>query len=135
MLSAMCKYSKNTGAKLQRTWNQRMHAVHRDELLSQGIRNALVVNTRTRDPADRFASLRDASYCLGKSLTDDTPPVCTHANLKSRMGQDRWCPLDCMDLGHEGAVDNACFVEDLITAESQYGSSVGHRDTHPVQLG
>ena len=31
------------------------------------------------------------------------------------MSQDRWSPLDRVDLGHEGAVDDAGFVEDLIT--------------------
>ena len=112
-----------------------MHAVDGDELLGERVRNALVVNTTSRNSADGFAGLRDASDRLGKSLTNDTPPVCAHANLKSRVSQDRWSPLDCMDLGHESTVDNACFVEDLITAEGQYESSVGHRNTHPVQLG
>jgi hypothetical protein len=32
------------------------------------------------------------------------------------MSQDRGSPLDRVDLGHEGAVDDARFVEDLITA-------------------
>ena len=31
------------------------------------------------------------------------------------MSQDRGSPLNRVDLGHEGAVDDACFVEDLIT--------------------
>jgi hypothetical protein len=34
------------------------------------------------------------------------------------MSQYRWCPLDRVDLGHKGAVDDAGFVEDLITGLS-----------------
>jgi hypothetical protein len=77
-----------------------MHAVYRDEFLSQGVRNALVVNTRTRDTANGFTVLRDAADYLGKSLTNNTPPVCSHANLESRVSQDCGRPLDCVNLGH-----------------------------------
>ena len=74
-----------------------------------------MVNTRTRNTADGFASLRDAPDCLSESFTNDTPPVRGHANLQSRVSQDRWSPLDCVNFGHESTVDDACFVEDLIT--------------------
>lgn len=51
------------------------------------------------------------------------------------MSQDCWSPFDCVDLGHQSTVDDACLVKDLITAQGQYESSVGHRNTYPVQLG
>jgi hypothetical protein len=136
MLSAICEYKGRTAAERSgRTWDQRMHAVNGDELLGEGVGNALVVNTRTRYAANGFTSLRNASDCFGQSLTNDTPPVCTHANLEGRMSQDRWSPLDCVDLGHESTVDNACFVEDLITVNRQHALYTGHGCTYPVQLG
>ena len=76
-----CEYSAYTAAKTEPTRNQRMHSVYRNELLSQGVGNTLVVNTRARDAADGFASLRDAADYFGQSLTNYTPPVCGHANL------------------------------------------------------
>jgi len=112
-----------------------MHAVNRNKLLGKGVWNGLMVNARTGNPADGFASLRNASDCLGKSLTNDAPPVCAHGDLKSRMSQDRWSPLNRMDLGHQSTIDNARLVEDLITAKCQLLSNVGHGCTHPVQLG
>jgi hypothetical protein len=86
-----------------------------------------MVNARTRDPADGFASLRNASDCLGKSLTNDAPPVCAHSNLESRMSQDRWSPFDRVDLGHQSTVDNARLVEDLITAKCQVSAFIGYQ--------
>lgn len=97
------------------TWNQRVHAVHRDELFGQRVGNTLVVHTRAWDSADGFTGLRDASDCLGQRLADDTPPICMHSNLQSRVSEDGWGPFHCVDLCHESTVDNACLVEDLIT--------------------
>jgi len=94
-----------------------------------------MVNARTRNPADGFTSLRDTADCLGKSLTNNAPPVCAHANLKSRMSQDRWGPLDCVDLSHKSTVDDARFVKNLITAQRQHLSSIDCECTYPVQLG
>src|SRR5438874_4432987 len=31
------------------------------------------------------------------------------------MGQDGRCPFECVNFGHESAIDEASFVEDLIT--------------------
>ena len=81
MLSRMGEHTDPTAAETELTWNQRMHAIHRDELLSQGVWNALMVNTRAGDTANGFASLRDAADYFGQSLTNYTPPVCGHANL------------------------------------------------------
>jgi hypothetical protein len=85
-----------------------------------------MVNTGARNPTNGFASLRDTSDCLSESFTNNSPPVRTHGDLKSRMSQDRWGPLDRMDLGHESTVDNACLVEDLITASRQLTSTIIH---------
>lgn len=55
------------------TWNQRMHAIDRDELLGQRIGNALVVDSGARDPADGLACFRDTANCFGELFTDDAP--------------------------------------------------------------
>ena len=135
MLSMICEYDVYAATNTGLTRNQRMHSVYRDELLSQGVGNALVVNTGTWDTADGFTSLRDAADYLSKSLTNDAPPVRGHANLERRMSQDCRSPLYCVDFGHESTVDDACFVKDLVTGQCQHESCVRQGYTYPFQLG
>lgn len=93
-----------------------MHAVHRDELLGQRVRDALVVDARAWNSRNGFTGLRDAPNRFGELLTDDSPPICVHTDLKGRMSQDCRRPLDRVDLGHQSAVHDACLVEDLVSA-------------------
>lgn len=93
-----------------------MHAVHGDELLGQRVRDALVVDARAWDSGDGFTRPGDTSNHFGEFLTDDSPPICVHADLKGRVSQNCRRPLDRVDLGHQSAVHDACLVEDLVSA-------------------
>lgn len=91
-----------------------MHPVYGHKLLSNSIRDTEVVYTRSGDAADSLTRLRNSTKYFGEPLTNNAPPVCIHANLKSWMGQDGRGPFDGVDLGHQGRVDQASRVEDII---------------------
>lgn len=109
-----------------------VHAVDGDELFGEGVRSAEVVDARARDAADGFAGLGDATEHFGKGFADNSPPVCVHANFQGGMSKDGWRPFDSVDFGHESAVDEPGFVEDLVTAP--IGVCTAHRVTNGVVL-
>jgi len=94
-----------------------MHAIHRDELLSQRVRRAVGRGATAGDSTDDFAGLGEPAEVLRESLAGDAPPVGGHAGLEGGVGEDRGGPFDGVDFGHEGAVDEARLVEDLIAGE------------------
>lgn len=75
-----------------------------------------MVDAGTGDAANDFAGFGDAAEHLGQGFTDEAPPVCVHGDFQGGVGQDGGCPFDGVDFGHECAVDEAGFVEDLIAA-------------------
>ena len=91
-----------------------MHPINRNKLLRHGIWDAVLVRARARDTRDDLARLGDTADHLGESLTGQTPPVRLHADLQGWVREDGRSPLDRVDLGHQGAVDQPGCVEDFV---------------------
>lgn len=87
-----------------------------------------MVDAGAGDAADDFAGWGDTAEEFGKGFANETPPVCVHADFEGRVGEDSGCPFDGVDLGHEGAVDEAGFVEDLIAGPIWVGCADGVAD-------
>lgn len=87
-----------------------------------------MVDAGAGNAADDFAGRGDATEELGEGFADETPPICVHGNLEGRVGEDSGGPFDGVDLGHEGAVDQASFVEDLVTGPIWVGGADGIAD-------
>ena len=109
-----CVKHRDYEASVRLTRNERVHSIHGHELLSKRIRNASVVDARARYAANGLTCLRDSADHLGQGLANNAPPVCSHADLESWMPQDGGGPFHGVDLGHQGRVDEASLVEDLI---------------------
>ena len=87
-----------------------------------------MVDAGTGNATDDFASRGDAAEELSEGFADETPPICVHGNFKGRVGEDSGGPFDGVDLSHEGAVDEAGFVEDLVTGPIWVGGADGVAD-------
>ena len=103
-------------AQQQLLGQQRVQAVDLDELFGQAETAAVVVDRVAHHAAEFGVGDLDLVYCLAPlafaQRTFHQPvPIGVHAGVQRRVGQDGGGPLDGVDLGHDGRVDEARHVE------------------------
>ena len=72
--------------------------------MSQTLGRVLSMGLHTRSRAWNTVEdlvVAESSEHLRQCLTDKAPPIRIHAQLKSWMGQNGWCPLYGVNLRHE----------------------------------
>ncbi len=93
---------------------QRVHPVDGDELLGQRVGNAVMVGGRAGDAAEDFVLAP-----LAQALAEDAVPVGPHRVLGRRMRNDRRRPFDGVDLRHQGGVDQARALVELVVGPAR----------------
>ena len=93
--------------------DERVHPVDRDELLGQRVRDPVVVRDRAGDAADHLAG-REAAEEVVQLLAREAPPVRAQGDLRRRVADHRRRPLDRVDLGDQGGVDQARPLEEVV---------------------
>src|SRR2546421_11933446 len=90
-----------------------MHAVDGNKLLRKRVGHPEVILFRAWDAADDLAII-DAPKNFIDLLTCQSPPVGMHANVQRGSIENGRCPVDRVDLCHEGHVDEPGMVKQII---------------------
>ena len=101
------------GAEVELVRDQGVQAVDRGELLGQGVGGAVVVGDGAGDAADDVAPAQAPEEAV-EALLGQAPPVGPHPQAQGGVGQDPRRPLHGVDLGHQGPVDQARRLEQLV---------------------
>src|SRR5262245_29215387 len=97
-----------------------MHPIDGDKLLGDGVRNPEVIGRSTGDAAD-YLALVNASQKIMDTFPEESPPVCPHGDLKGGVTEDRSRPLDSMNFGEQGRIDQAGALEERLVGPLRIG--------------
>lgn len=103
-----------------------MHPVDRYEFFGEAVRDTIVIDARAGNSRDDLVILGYSPQKLGELLSNNTPPVCIHAELEDWVRKNGRRPLNSVNLGHQRAVDKASLIKDLVTEISMPMLENGH---------